>query len=369
MQPILLKAPTEPVSNHGSEQASQTTLSLMELWRNLPSPPGEEHWKTIPSFNKQLCKWSVDCNLAAMFGVEHQQLDFDASLLVDHVRVVMETSAQLQVLDSNLEAENETELWHIFYGASESMLQMLENFVLRNPGSSHQGLIGRLRHEGRFHLAEVARIVADLIVAAADTTSTTAQWVLHLLACNPDEQEKIFADLSNENSDSHSPRIRWCLKEAMRLYPVAPFLTRVLPDPVDLSGHLIPAGQTVLVSTYAMGRSADYYDRPDEFWPDRWERQHMKSVSWGIDDLPPSQCDKDLKELGKSRAFSSLPFGFGRRACIGRRLAEDQLTTLTENVILNFELKNLNKAAPLEMTMRMTGVPVDEVQIGIKKRK
>ncbi len=40
-------------------------------------------------------------------------------------------------------------------------------------------------------LEEIKRLVADLIIAAADTTSTTALWTLHLLAEAPGEQQRV----------------------------------------------------------------------------------------------------------------------------------------------------------------------------------
>ena len=206
----------------------------------------------------------------------------------------------------------------------------------------------------------MARIVSDLIIAAADTTSISAQWLLHFLAQHPEEQDKILADLRGE--DAAGRRLRWCLKESMRLYPVAPFLTRILPNAIVLGPHMIPAGQVTVISLYAMGRDSKYFEDPDRFWPERWERQMAKTRSYGIDD---EQCP--VSRNPSAGAFASLPFGFGRRACIGRRLAEDQLTSLAKQLITRFEMKSLNHR-PLEMIMRMTGHPSQEIQIGLQKR-
>ena len=48
-------------------------------------------------------------------------------------------------------------------------------------------------------------------------------------------------------------------------------------------------------------RLPEYFDNPDDFIPERWDRS----------DQAPS-----------IDPYLSLPFGHGRRACIGRRLAE-----------------------------------------------
>lgn len=59
--------------------------------------------------------------------------------------------------------------------------------------------------------------------------------------------------------------------------------------------------------------SDDYCTRSDEFLPERWLRN-----------------DADFAAEAKSRhPFAFMPFGFGPRACIGKRYAEMQIQILT----------------------------------------
>ena len=51
-----------------------------------------------------------------------------------------------------------------------------------------------------------------------------------------------------------------------------------------------------------MLRDPDIYERADEFWPDRWLREY-----------PPGKCVPSDK----------IAFGFGRRICPGRFMAEN----------------------------------------------
>jgi len=57
----------------------------------------------------------------------------------------------------------------------------------------------------------------------------------------------------------------------------------------------------------AMSRMEEYFPRPLEFHPERWLRDDRASLA--------STWDKD-------GAFISLPFSHGRRACPGKRFAE-----------------------------------------------
>jgi len=59
------------------------------------------------------------------------------------------------------------------------------------------------------------------------------QWTLYLLAKHPDVQEKAANDPNY---------VKWALKEAMRMYPLAPFITRILPEECEIAGYNIPAG-------------------------------------------------------------------------------------------------------------------------------
>ena len=58
-------------------------------------------------------------------------------------------------------------------------------------------------------------------------------------------------------------RVRLHQKECLRLYPVAPFLTRIPRQTIQLGGFEIPAGQLILMSILAFGRMPEYFAEPD----------------------------------------------------------------------------------------------------------
>lgn len=67
------------------------------------------------------------------------------------------------------------------------------------------------------------------------------------------------------------------VKEVLRLYPVAPFLTRILPEPVILRGYKIPAGTVLILSIFTTGRDENNFKSPLVFDPDRWARSEIQS--------------------------------------------------------------------------------------------
>lgn len=73
---------------------------------------------------------------------------------------------------------------------------------------------------------------------------------------------------------------------------------------VIMSGYHIPKGTVVFADFYITGRNPSYFANPEQFLPERWM----------------SKTD--------GHAYGSLPFSFGPRMCLGRRVAELELWTL-----------------------------------------
>ena len=126
----------------------------------------------------------------------------------------------------------------------------------------------------------------------------------------------------------------------MRLYPVAPFLTRLATQSFSLGESQIPAGTILLISLYVMGRDERIFSQPGSLLPQRWMR----------DGSTESEADQRRR-----KAFANLPFGHGARGCIGRRIAELELQLLVGRVCQRWGLTSNN--GRVEYTQRMIGVP------------
>ncbi len=97
--------------------------------------------------------------------------------------------------------------------------------------------------------------------------------------------------------------------ETLRLYPPAWITNRQAIADDEILGHRIPAGAFVTLSPYVLHRHPDYWERPDEFDPERFA---------------PGRSN------GRPR-FAYFPFGGGPRQCIGQSMAlvEAQLVLAT----------------------------------------
>ena len=211
-----------------------------------------------------------------------------------------------------------------------------------------------------FDKNEVRALIQDLIIAAADTTSYSTLWSFYLLACNPAIQEKARQELlqlpqNKRLSRENLPYLHWCNKESMRMYPVAPFLTRLLNRPIRLSEEWneerLKKDQLILMSLYAMSRSDEYFENPKKFWPERWERVGKKQLR-GV--------------YGDDGPFASLPFGHGARRCIGIKIAENQMTYFLARVLQNFKFQSENENE-VKYRMKLIGMPDQPIHISLSK--
>uniref|UniRef100_A0A3P8WV04 Cytochrome P450, family 27, subfamily A, polypeptide 1, gene 4 n=1 Tax=Cynoglossus semilaevis TaxID=244447 RepID=A0A3P8WV04_CYNSE len=164
-------------------------------------------------------------------------------------------------------------------------------------------------------MKDVYGSVAELLLAGVDTTSNTLTWALHLLSRNPRAQDRLYNEVStfvradqtpSAAAVSQMPYLRAVVKETLRMYPVVPMNARILSKNVTVGGYQFSKNTPFILCHYAISHDEDTFPEPFQFKPERWLRDGHK--------LP--------------NAFGSIPFGFGVRGCVGRRIAELEMYML-----------------------------------------
>nr|AKH03535.1 cytochrome P450 315A1 [Paracyclopina nana] len=277
-----------------------------------------------------LHKWSVESTLATLYGNCCQSTD-SLNSFVQNVHQMFSSSAKLQTQSAFLAAETQTQDWLNFCSAAQEALAFLNSNLTKESKGLTGGVLSNV-----FTNEEISRIAQDLIIAAADTTSYTLLWALYHMATNKSWQE---------GEIKHKEVIR----ESMRISPVAPFLTRIQQKPLEAEEYFIDEGQLILVSIYAMGHDNSCFPNPEQFDPRRWSRDPESGKLKGVND-----------------AFASLPFGFGTRSCIGKRLAEQQMEYFLNKFFATFELDVLNR---VQYEMKLIGVPDARINFKLIQKK
>ncbi|XP_037945860.1 probable cytochrome P450 12a4, mitochondrial [Teleopsis dalmanni] len=185
---------------------------------------------------------------------------------------------------------------------------------------------------------KLATVMAmDMLMAGVDTTSSAFTGIMLCLAKNPEKQEKlreeilkILPDKTSDFTDTslkNMPYLRACIKESLRLYPVVELNARTPQRDVVLSGYQVPKGTQVSMVSTTLRKNEKYYTKAEEFIPERWLRQNKDSEN------------QSSNELKVTNPFIYLPFGFGSRSCIGKRVVEMELELGIARIIRNFKVE------------------------------
>ena len=186
-------------------------------------------------------------------------------------------------------------------------------------------------HEGdkKMSKAELTDEILTLLLAGHETTGYTTSWALYEVACHPEVQEKILAEASAVDLDtlpltnvqSMLPYSWMAWQEALRLHPTVTMIGRQAEVDTTLGGkYKLPAGSIVAVSQVMLTRSEEIRG-PD------------------VMNFSPERMEKGYPEL-------HLPFGFGGRTCIGKRLAYVEGVYLLAFLVKNFRLR-VGEEAPI----------------------
>ena len=178
-------------------------------------------------------------------------------------------------------------------------------------------------------MAKLRNQVATLIVAGHETTAIALFWALHLLAREPDWQERLAAEAMAQDltpagigeAVSALTLSRAVVDEAMRLFPPAYVIVRQAISDDRLDDLPVEPGTVILISPWVLHRHRQLWREPDVFAPERF-----------LDKQAP---------IGR---FAYLPFGAGPRVCVGASLAVTEATIVLSTLLRAFRIE------PADMT-------------------
>src|SRR5262245_18390841 len=156
-----------------------------------------------------------------------------------------------------------------------------------------------------------------------DTVSNTCCFMLYsilqtpgLLSRGPEEVDRAFWRAPGHmRLPFDLPILHGVGMETMLLYPVAPFMPRLVTRPFEFAGYRVDRGTEVFMASTVTHHLAEYFPHPERFDVDRYGTEK----SW-----PPN-------------AFA--PFALGAHSCLGAGLAEVQMVALIATVLHAAELE------------------------------
>jgi cytochrome P450 len=195
--------------------------------------------------------------------------------------------------------------------ADRVIYQELHDRRAQPDGAAHNDILSMLLEardeEGRpLTDLELRDELMTLLLAGHETTATALSWTLERLVRHPDVVQRLRDE--RREGDESSPYLEATIKEALRLRPVVTAVGRHLTAPLEIGGHLLPAGVSINPSIYLLHRRPDLYSEPEAFRPERFL------------DNPPG-------------TYQWIPFGGGVRRCLGASFALFEMRIVLQTVL------------------------------------
>ncbi|MGR7001853.1 cytochrome P450 [Yinghuangia aomiensis] len=173
--------------------------------------------------------------------------------------------------------------------------------------------------------------LVTMLSAGHETTATALAWTFERLVRTPRVLAELRAELAAGESEAYLEAV---VKEALRSRPVVYEAPRLLDAPLRLGEHEIPAGWFVAPHINLIHQDPDVFPDPAEFRPERF--------------------------LGPEAARAQkawMPFGGGRRYCVGAQFAVLEMKVIIREVLARVDLSAPDPAPEKQMLRHVTLVP------------
>ena len=181
--------------------------------------------------------------------------------------------------------------------------------------------------------------------AGTETTALTLAWALYEASRKPEVAERIRAEgeavwgaAGREPTAADYSALaytRAVIQETMRLYPPIWGLIRVAAKADEIDGKAIRPGDRIVLFAWGTHHDARYWPEPEAFRPERW-----------------------MPDGGRKRVptpYTYLPFGGGKRSCIGGAMSQVENTLALSMLLRRFAPQYVGPdPAPLNATVTLT---------------
>jgi cytochrome P450 len=158
-----------------------------------------------------------------------------------------------------------------------------------------------------------------LLVAGHETTASTLAWAFELLGREPAVLARLTEEVAGGDSEDY---LLATIQETLRRRPVLPNTEpRLVKKPVTVGGWDYPTGVCLVPNVYLLHHDPDVYEDPYAFRPERFLEEDPGTYTW-------------------------IPFGGGRRRCIGMSFAMLEMRIVLRSVLRGYEPRGLGGHEP-----------------------
>jgi cytochrome P450 len=179
------------------------------------------------------------------------------------------------------------------------------------------------RHEDGSGMSdvEIRDALVTVLAAGHDTTALALAWTLEQILPRPDIVAKIRdelasvcgGDLLREEQVAQLEYLDACIREALRVRNIIPFVVRVLKADYTVGGVTYPTGSVLCPAIHLLHLRPDLYPEPRAFRPERFLERHYAPHEWD-------------------------PFGGGHRACLGQAFARYEMKVVLATLFAKLDM-------------------------------
>ena len=209
-----------------------------------------------------------------------------------------------------------------------------KKFDAENPKAFIDKFILASKENPSLNSEKLLFVCFDLFVGGSETTSKSMMFALAMMIRHPETQDKVAREIAEVCGDREQvtsadreslPFTEATMNEVWRfcnILPIAP--PKSSPCPIKVGHYDLEANTSILSSTYSVHMDQRYWRDPEVFRPERF-----------------------ITPEGKYRADErNIPFGIGKRRCLGENLARIENFLFLANIIKDFKFESFDGSVP-----------------------
>lgn len=195
----------------------------------------------------------------------------------------------------------------------------------------------RAQERHGFGVDLIVETLVSLTTAGISTVATSLEWLVLLLALNPEVQARARMDALGQGEDRF---LDACILETLRLKTPL-FVPRRCLQSIDVRGWNLQKDTLLLPDSYALAHDPALWKSNDldQFKPERFlnEEKHLLDHLPGVKPKCPFSNLFGKNQGVQNEAFKFLPFGTGARFCPGAPLALKELRGISSALLCAYE--------------------------------
>jgi cytochrome P450 len=228
--------------------------------------------------------------------------------------------------------------------ADELIFELIEERRREDGGREDiLSLLLEARHENGAPMSaqELRDELMTLLVAGHETTASTLAWTFERLVRAPGVLARLVEEIDADDGNGY---LTATIQETLRRRPVLPnSAPRLVKRPLEVGGWTYPVDVCLVPNAYLLHHDAEIYPDPYAFRPERFLEKSPGTYTW-------------------------IPFGGGRRRCLGASFAMLEMKLVIPAVLRARELRASASGPELARRRNITVCPAAGARVTLDER-